>query len=109
MAITYTWEVSSLKTKAEGDNADAVIQTYWKKTGTDDDGNVGSFSGATPFTSVDADPFVAFADLTEADVLGWIQGVVVDDYEVHVNGVIQKQIDALVTPVTEPDLPWAGE
>ena len=28
MAITYTWEVSSLKTKAEGDNADAVIQTY---------------------------------------------------------------------------------
>ncbi len=107
MAITYTWEVSSLKTKAEGSNADAVIQTYWKKTGTDDDGNVGSFSGATPFTSVDADPFVAFADLTEADVLGWIQGVVVDDYEVHVNGVIQKQIDALVTPVTEPDLPWA--
>jgi hypothetical protein len=56
---------------------------------------------------VDADPFVAFADLTEADVLGWIQGVVVDDYEVHVNGVIQQQIDAIVTPVTEPDLPWA--
>ena len=23
MAITYTWEVTSLKTKAEGDNADA--------------------------------------------------------------------------------------
>lgn len=42
-------------------------------------------------------------------VLGWIQGVVVDDYEVHVNGVIQKQIDALVSPVAEPDLPWAGE
>lgn len=107
MAITYTWEVDSLKTKKEGDNVDAVVQTYWKKTGTDGDGNVGSFSGATPFTSADADPFVAFADLTEADVLGWIQGVVVDDYEVHVNGVIQKQIDALVTPVEEKDLPWS--
>lgn len=107
MAITYTWEVSSLKTKAEGSNADAVIQTYWKKTGTDDDGNVGSFSGATPFTSAAADPFVAFADLTEANVLAWIQAVVVDDYEVHVNGVIQTQIDAIVTPVAEPDLPWA--
>ena len=107
MAITYTWEITSLKTKAEGDNADAVIQTYWKKTGTDDSGNEGSFSGATPFTSADADPFVAFADLTEANVLAWIQAVVVNDYEVHVNAQIQKQIDAIVTPVAEPELPWA--
>lgn len=110
MAINYTWEVTGLKTKTEGSNEKAVIQTYWKKTGTDDDGNVGSFSGATPFTSVDADPFIAFDELTEANVLGWIQAVVVDDYEAHVNGVIQKQIDAQVDPVVEADLPWiSGE
>ena len=107
MAINYTWEITGLKTKTEGENKEAVIQTYWKKIGKEDDGNEGSFSGATPFTSVDADPFVAFKDLKEADVLGWIQAVVVDDYEKHVNGVIQDQIDALVSPVVEADLPWA--
>ena len=108
MAITYTWEVTSLKTKTEGSNADAVVQTYWKKTGTDDAGNVGSFTGATPFSSANTENFVPFADLTETVVLGWIQAIVVDSYEEHVNEKIQEQIDEQVTPVVEQDMPWAG-
>lgn len=112
MAITYTWAVTSVKTKTEGDNVDAVVQTYWTKTGTDEDGNTGVFSGATPFTSVNVPDgeFVAFADLTEATVLGWIQGVFVDNeaYENHVNEQIAKQIDAKKNPIEEKSLPWAS-
>ena len=108
MALTYEWKLTGLKKRDTADLNDLVIGTRWELKGTNENDIHGTFSGATPFTSVDADPFVPFADLTEADVLGWIQGVVVDDYEVHVNGVIQKQIDALVSPVAEPDLPWAG-
>ena len=109
MAITYTWEVTSLKTKNEGDNLNAVVQTYWKKIGTDENGNQGTFSGATPFTSVDvpAGEFVAFEDLTEETVLGWIQAVVVVIYEEHVNGHIQNQIDDKIAPIVESSLPWA--
>lgn len=108
MTITYTWAVTSVKTKTEGDNVDAVVQTYWTKTGTDEDGNTGVFSGATPFTSVNVPDgeFVAFEDLTEATILGWIQAVVVDEYENHVNQQIQKQIDQRA--ITEKDLPWAS-
>ena len=56
MSMTYTWEITSLKTQSQtnilGDTLEnAVVQTYWKKTGTDADGNTGSFSGATPFTA----------------------------------------------------------
>ena len=78
-----------------------------EKEGTDSDGNVGSFAGATPFDNGDptADDYIAFADLTEADVLGWIQAVVVGDYETHVNSQIQKQIDQLA--VSDADMPWA--
>ena len=109
MAITYTWEVTGVKVKNEGDHTDAVVQTYWKKIGTDENGNVGSFSGATPFSAADvaAEDFVAFNDLTQDIVLGWIQAEVVDGYEEHVNGKIQEQIDEQVTPITEPELPWA--
>lgn len=109
MAITYTWAVTSLKIKNEGDLEKCVVQTYWKKTGTDDNGVVGEFSGATPFTTVGSDPstFVAFDDLTEETVLGWIQSVVVGDYETHVNEQIQKQIDEQVNATTDADLPWA--
>ena len=108
MAITYTWEITSLKTKTEGSNADAVVQTYWKKIGTDSvSSETGEFSGATPLSSANVESFTSFADLTEANVLAWIQAVVVDGYEEHVNAQIQKQIDGKVTPVTESDLPWA--
>ena len=112
MSMTYTWEITSLKTQnqtnADGDALEnAVVQTYWKKTGTDADGNTGSFSGATPFTATNTPKgsFVAFADLTEATVLGWIQSVVVGGYEEHVNGQIHSQIDEQT--VTEADMPWA--
>tara|TARA_R110002072_G_scaffold191742_1_gene348514 strand:- start:112 stop:438 length:327 start_codon:yes stop_codon:yes gene_type:complete len=108
MAIAYTWEITSLKTKTEGSNADAVVQTYWKKIGTDSvSSETGEFSGATPLSSASVASFTTFADLTEANVLAWIQAVVVDGYEEHVNAQIQKQIDEKITPVTEPDLPWS--
>ena len=104
MSMTYTWEVTGLKNTSDG----TVVQTYWKKEGTDSDGNVGSFAGATPFDNGDptADDYIAFADLTEEDVLGWIQAVVVGDYETHVNSQIQKQIDQLA--VSDADMPWAS-
>jgi hypothetical protein len=109
MAVTYTWAVTSVKTKTEGDNENAVVQTYWTKTGTDEDGNEGSFQGATPFTSENTEDFVPFAELTEEVVLGWIQGIVIDSYEDHVNDQIQKQIDEKIAPVTETAMPWAVE
>jgi hypothetical protein len=111
MAITYTWKVTSLKVKDVSDaRPSAVVQTYWQKIGTDENGNVGSFSGATPFTldpNDDSGPFIPFADLTEEDVLNWIKTVVVGSYEEHVNGKIQEQINEKINPVTEQSLPWA--
>jgi hypothetical protein len=110
MAITYTWAVTSLKTRTEGSNENAVVQTYWKKTGTDENGNTGEFSGATPFTTTtmpEGSTFVPLAELTEAMVLGWIQDVVVGSYEEHVNGMIVKQIAEKATPITETPMPWA--
>ena len=112
MALTLSWEVTGIKTKNEtntdGDTlSDAVVQTYWKCTGVDADGNEGSFAGATPFSAanVPAGSFVAFADLTEATVLGWIQAVVVGDYLGHVKSQIEKQIDN--DTIQEPGLPWS--
>ena len=117
MAFTYTWSVTSLKVKDEV-NADevtlpnAVVQTYWKVVGTDENGNTGEFSGATPFSAanVPAGSFVDFADLTEESVLGWIKNVVNGDasYKAHIDAQIQKMIDAEISVEKTGDaLPWA--
>jgi hypothetical protein len=111
MAITYTWKITGLKTKdVSDDKPAAVVQTYWQKIGTDEDGNEGTFSGATPFTvdpSDESGPFIPFEELTEEDVLDWIKTVVVGGYADHVNGQIAKQIEEKISPVIENRLPWA--
>jgi hypothetical protein len=110
MAITYTWKVTGVKTRAEGSYQDAVVQTYWEKIGTDETGVEGKFSGATPFTTANMPPdqtYVPFNQLTEAIVLGWIQAAVTGGYEQHVNEQIQKQIDLKKNPIADAQMPWA--
>lgn len=109
MAVTYTWEVTGLKTTTINNTPNVVVQTYWKKIGTDGE-HTGTFSGATPF-SADSMPagitFVPFDQLDEATVLSWIQAVVVGSYAEHVDEQIQKQIDDKKNPVIDNALPWA--
>lgn len=117
--MNYTWKLESLrKTNTQSLN-NVIVQTYWKKIGTDENGNEGSFAGATPFdiSSVDQNNFISYEDLTEEIVLDWIKSVVVGDYESHVNEQIQRQINEKVNPVIEvtnssddgkEDFPWVN-
>lgn len=107
MTITYTWAVTGMKVTKAGTLNNYVVQTYWTKTGTDDNGNTGTFNGATPFTPDPTQPdFVPYDQLTQEIVLGWIQPLVTGAYEEHVDGVIAAQIAAKVDPVVEEPLPW---
>jgi hypothetical protein len=116
MAFTYTWGIERLKKQDDPslELNDIIVQTYWKCTGTDENDISGTFNGATPFEpdQVDPDNFTSYEDLTEAQVIGWIQAVVNGNpgYKAHIDEQIQKQIDAVVRPITEIEssaLPWA--
>lgn len=116
MALTLSYEVTNLKVKDEVNSdgvtlQNAVCQTYWKVTGTDSDGNQGEFSGATPFSAatVSEGAFVAFEDLVEETVIGWIQGVVDGDasYKAHIEEQIQRQINQDI--IQDRAMPWAPE
>jgi hypothetical protein len=112
VSTTYTWALKAIKKSDVGGLQGVVLQTYWTCTGTDEEANEGVFSGATPFSMADVSPddFIPYEDLTEADVLGWIQDVVVGDYWDHVAQQIAKQIDAKKNPVeevAEGEFPWS--
>jgi len=113
MAFSYSTTVTNLKVRDQVNSegvtlSNAVVQTYWKRTGTDADGNEGSFSGATPFTAenVPAGSFIAFEDLEESTVVGWINAVIDADaaYKAHIDEQIQKQIDDGLEEDRNP--PW---
>jgi hypothetical protein len=112
MALTYVYAVTSLKKTTDGSINNVVVQTNWTCTGTDEDGDSGVFNGATPFplSSVDPDNFIPYEELTEADIIAWIQAVVVGSYKDHIDGQINKQIALIKDPVVEVpsnELPWS--
>jgi hypothetical protein len=112
MALTYVYAVTSLKKTTDGSIENVVVQTNWTCTGTDEDGYSGVFNGATPFplSSVDPDNFIPYEELTEADIIGWIEAVVVGSYKEHIDAQIMKQIALIKDPVVEVpsnELPWS--
>lgn len=116
MGYTYEWSLVGLRKQNTDTLSDVVVGTNWKVVATDDDGNVGTFVGATPFTPQDlnGDGFVDYRDLTENLVLGWVKNVVSGSgpqaYWDHINSQIKKEIDAKKyhrITVSDADLPWS--
>lgn len=115
MTLTYEWKLKSLKRR---DNPsvqlnDIIVQTYWELTGTDENGNSGTFNGATPFDPQQVDPnnYTEYQNLTEEQVLSWIKDVVINNegYKAHIDEQIFKQIEAKLVPVVEvtDSFPWS--
>jgi hypothetical protein len=109
MTITNTWAVVQMDAYPEEDGAtDVVFNVHWTLTGTD-----GTYSGSvygSQGVGIDPDaPFTPYANLTEAQVIGWVQAAMgeeqVASYEANVAQQIADQIDP---PVVTPPLPWAG-
>lgn len=111
MSLTYTWKVKNIKTATEQGREGVIVQTYWEKTGTDADGNSGTFIGATPFSAANTpdEEFVNLENLTEETVLNWIKAVVVDQYEQHVNTQIARKIQESKGMHDHTPMPWAPE
>ena len=116
MGLTYDWKLIGLK-KQNSENVDeAIVGTQWKITATDEDGHVGTFTGATPFSisTINTGSFVPYNELTEDIVLGWVKNHVSGsgstNYMAHINEMIRKEITAtkfVSLQVDEANLPWS--
>jgi len=109
MAITNTWAVVQMDAYPEYDGeTDVVFNVHWTLSATD-----GTYNGSvygTQIVSLDpAAPFTPYADLTEAQVIGWVQDAMgteqVDAYEAN---VAQQIADQANPPVVTPPLPWSA-
>jgi hypothetical protein len=116
MGLTYDWKLIGLKKQDSENVNEAIVGTNWKITATDEDGNVGTFTGATPFSisTINTGSFVPYHELTEEIVLGWVKNHVSGsgptNYMEHINKQIQKEIVAtkwVKVEVDEANLPWS--
>jgi len=102
-----TWKIESMIVKPQdGSYTDVVVTAAWRCIDSSAEfsaSNYGSMGFASP-----GDDFVAYPDLTEADVLGWVWANGVDKAEVEAN--VARELDALVNPPTvSKPLPWSAE
>ena len=109
MNITYTWAITGMKMAPSLDGlTDVVTNVQFKYTGTDSvSGFSADFMGAIPVGTPDPSDFVPLADLTEDEVIAWVQSIYPMD---HPNDVVEKGIENQITPTdTQAPMPWEPE
>jgi hypothetical protein len=91
--------------EADGET-DVVFNVHWTLTGTDGE-YTGSVYGSQGLTLDPDAPFTPYAELTEGQVVGWVQDALGEEqvaaYEANVASQIEAQINP---PVVTPPLPW---
>lgn len=109
MAITYTWSIQQMQCYPHSDEEQNVVfNVCWTLTGVDGDGIESSFSNQTPVTYSSESPFTPYNELTEAQVIGWVQDVLGPEVVVEFEARVADQIEQIINPpVVSPPLPWA--
>jgi len=121
MAVTHTWSVSDqLQTRTQDGLDEVVFSVVWRLNSEETvDGTTYSISSANQISlntdNLDPATFTSFADLTEAQVVGWAkstidanaaegEGVTCAEWEAGHDRNIAKQINP---PTAVETAPWA--
>ena len=109
MPITNTWNIQQLDCYPELDgDTDVVFTVHWQLNGTDGTYN-GSVYGTVGVTLDPDAPFTPYADLTEAQVIGWVQTALGEEQVAAYEANVAQQIaDQANPPVVTPPLPWGA-
>ena len=107
MTTTFTTTIDSMYTLPQVDGeTDVVVNAIWTVYGTD--GQVAaSIGGNTQFTLEQGGTFTPYADLTEAQVIGWIPESQITSAQQCVQGQIDSLLNPPVSPSSQP-LSWAA-
>lgn len=104
---SFTTTITAMYTlpQVEG-QTDVVVNAMWEVTGVQDT-YTASIYGNSQFTITQGSGFTPYADLTQAQVIGWIP----EDQIVSAQACVQGQIDSMITPPVSPSsqaLPWVA-
>jgi len=109
MAVVNTWNVVQLDAYPEFDgNTDVVFTVHWTLNGVDGE-HTGHVYGSVGVTLNEGGAFTPYADLTEAQVLGWVKEALGEEAVAGFEASVAQQIaDQANPPVVQPALPWSA-
>ena len=97
--MAVTWTISTLESNTDG----GVIVAHWQVSKTSGDFTASSYGtlGFTP--NSDSEGYVAYADLTEADVIAWVQAEL--DTEA-LEATLDADLAEQASPSVTVGVPW---
>ncbi len=108
MATNYTWTVDQMYT-LDTPEPGFVVNVLWTLTGVDGQ-YTASIGGNSQFT-VQEGTFTPYDQLTQEQVIGWVQAALGPDGVANFEANVQGQINSMITPPVSPQntpLPWAA-
>ena len=110
MSNSFTWVINAMDCyPQDAGQTDVVFTVHWTLNGTDGSGHNGSVYGTVGVTYTAGEPFTPYAQLTQAQVVGWVEAALgpeqVAAMEANINTQIANQINP---PVVSPPLPWSA-
>ena len=108
MPNTYTWIIEQLDCYPEKDgHTDVVFTVHWRLNGTDGT-NTATVYGTVGLTYEPGQPYTPYEDLTQAQVVGWVQAALGPEQVQALTDNVAAQLAAIANPpVVTPPLPWA--
>ena len=98
--MAVTWTISTLERNTSDDG---VVVAHWRASDVDGD-HSGSSYGTCSFTpDSTADGYTAYADITEAQAIGWVKADVDAD---AIEASIASQIEESKAPAISTGVPW---
>lgn len=108
--ITYKWKIQKLEYYTHKNGYDQVVHCiHWVLIGTDEDNHTYATFGAQTLNNIDLDPnkYVAFEDLTEEQVILWLEESLGQDRIRESQNTIETQIHNMINPPNVlADPPW---
>jgi len=105
--MAVTWTISTLERNTSDDG---VVVAHWRASDSEvvgEDTHSGSSYGTCGFTpDVDAEGFTLYADITEAQAIGWVKDSMGEEAVTALEDSIDAQIADSKAPAVSVGTPW---
>ena len=101
--MAVTWTIAQLERNTSDDG---VVVAHWRATDSDGDHSGSSYGtcGFTPDST--AAGYTAYADITEAQAIGWVKASMGEEAVTALESSIAAQIEESKAPATSAGVPW---
>ena len=106
---TYTWQFPALDVyPSHAGLADAVFNMHWRLAADDGGGHTAEAYGTQAAGPIDPSEFIPYADLTLAEVTGWVEAAMgVIDLNSLKDSLDRQIADQVTPPTASLAPPWA--